>query len=161
MRVDESKRNLCQQLFRTEVSPSPVLPTNGCNHHQRTTHRPYIDDEHVLRTCERLLLLDCCLVFYIGSPMRCTTLSNPQASPTSWLTTTIIHLGDSLFLSSNRASSHPLDHLPPLQDMLCTQMASSIIPHVTLSPTHQSTTTRIRSPITLHRRTLILINNIY
>jgi CCR4-NOT transcription complex subunit 6 len=26
-------------------------------------------------------------------------------------------------------------HSPPLQDMLCTQMASSIIPHVTLSPT--------------------------
>ena len=105
--------------------------------------------------------ISCCLVFYIGSPMRCTTLSNPQASPTSWLTTTTIHHGDSRFLSSNRASSHQLDLLRPLQDMLCTQMASSIIPDVTLSPTHQSnTTTRIRFPITPHRRTLTLINNI-
>ena len=105
--------------------------------------------------------ISCCLVFYIGSPMRCTTLSNPQASPTSWLTTTTIHHGDSQFLSSSRASSLLLDHLHPLQDMLCTRMASNTIPDVILSPIHQfNTTTRIRSPITLHRRTPILINNI-
>ena len=102
-----------------------------------------------------------CLLFCIGSPMRCTTLSNPQASPTSWLTTTTIHLGDSQFLSRSRASSHRLDRLHPLQDMLCTRMASSTIPAVILSPIHQyNTTTRIRSPITLHRRTPILINSI-
>ena len=136
--------------------PSAVLPTNKgiaqpspLNNAQAIyRRRAHIED---LRS----------LVLYIGSPMRCTTLSNPQASPTSWLTTTTIHHGDSLFLSNSKVNSHPLvrRHLP--QDMLCTQMAS-IIPATTLSPIHLfNTTTRIQFLITLHHRTLMLISHIF
>lgn len=148
--------------FARKSKPSPALQQRAATittlNNAQTIYRRRARIEDLRTT----FTISCSLLFYIGSPMRCTTLSNPQASPTSWLTTTKILHGDSQFLSHSRASSHRLDLLHPLQDMLCTQMASSIIPVVILSLIHQyNTTTRIRSPITLHRRTPILINNIY
>ena len=147
--------------FARTSKPSPCAPTKPQPSSPLNNAQAIYRRRARIEDLQTTFIISFCLVFYIGSPMRCTTLSNPQASPTSWLTTTTIHHGDSQFLSSNKPSSHQLDHLHPLQDMLCTRMASSIIPDVTLSPTHQfNTTTRIRSPITLHRRTLILINSI-